>query len=240
MRQAVFLQRASTPEIRFDARTCRSARRCYCDARQVGQALINLLKNAAESIQGRDARGAAGRDRRRGRTPAPQQMAVSVADNGRGLPSRRPRAADRALCHDPRQGHRPWPRHRQKDHGRSSRRVAARRSARGAVRGVRLVFIAPGAAAERRTARGEGEGGPWRMTILVVDDEADIRALICGILNDEGYETRGAGDQRRGAGGDPRAPAVAGDSRHLAARQRTRRAGDPEDRPPRRARTCRC
>ena len=28
--------------------------------------------------------------------------------------------------------------------------------------------------------------------ILVVDDEADIRALICGILNDEGYETREA------------------------------------------------
>ncbi len=28
--------------------------------------------------------------------------------------------------------------------------------------------------------------------ILVVDDEADIRALICGVLNDEGYETREA------------------------------------------------
>ncbi len=28
--------------------------------------------------------------------------------------------------------------------------------------------------------------------ILVVDDEADIRTLICGILNDEGYETREA------------------------------------------------
>src|SRR5665213_1220650 len=29
--------------------------------------------------------------------------------------------------------------------------------------------------------------------ILVVDDEADIRALICGILSDEGYTARGAG-----------------------------------------------
>ncbi|MDE1902866.1 MAG: sigma-54-dependent Fis family transcriptional regulator [Alphaproteobacteria bacterium] len=29
--------------------------------------------------------------------------------------------------------------------------------------------------------------------ILVVDDEADIRALICGVLSDEGYETREAG-----------------------------------------------
>ena len=28
--------------------------------------------------------------------------------------------------------------------------------------------------------------------ILVVDDEADIRMLICGVLADEGYETRQA------------------------------------------------
>lgn len=32
------------------------------------------------------------------------------------------------------------------------------------------------------------------LDILVVDDEADIRELISGILNDEGYETRVAGD----------------------------------------------
>ena len=30
--------------------------------------------------------------------------------------------------------------------------------------------------------------------ILIVDDEADIRMLIGGILADEGYETRDAGD----------------------------------------------
>ena len=30
--------------------------------------------------------------------------------------------------------------------------------------------------------------------ILIVDDEPDIRMLIDGILRDEGYETRGAGD----------------------------------------------
>src|ERR1700761_1115994 len=30
--------------------------------------------------------------------------------------------------------------------------------------------------------------------ILVVDDEADIRALMCGILEDEGYQTRQAGN----------------------------------------------
>ena len=30
--------------------------------------------------------------------------------------------------------------------------------------------------------------------ILIVDDEPDIRLLIDGVLRDEGYETRGAGD----------------------------------------------
>ena len=30
--------------------------------------------------------------------------------------------------------------------------------------------------------------------ILIVDDEEDIRDLIAGILRDEGYETRVAGD----------------------------------------------
>ncbi|HWI26873.1 MAG TPA: response regulator, partial [Stellaceae bacterium] len=30
--------------------------------------------------------------------------------------------------------------------------------------------------------------------ILVVDDEADIRMLMCGILKDEGYQTREAGN----------------------------------------------
>ncbi|ABS64734.1 two component, sigma54 specific, transcriptional regulator, Fis family [Parvibaculum lavamentivorans DS-1] len=33
--------------------------------------------------------------------------------------------------------------------------------------------------------------------ILIVDDEADIRELVSGILNDEGYDTRSAGDSDR-------------------------------------------
>ena len=33
-----------------------------------------------------------------------------------------------------------------------------------------------------------------RLSILIVDDEADIRQLIAGILEDEGYETRQAGN----------------------------------------------
>ena len=32
------------------------------------------------------------------------------------------------------------------------------------------------------------------LDILIVDDEADIRRLIAGILEDEGFESREAGD----------------------------------------------
>ncbi|MGL4542649.1 MAG: response regulator, partial [Polymorphobacter sp.] len=32
------------------------------------------------------------------------------------------------------------------------------------------------------------------LEILIVDDEEDIRALISGVLDDEGYSTRSAGD----------------------------------------------
>src|SRR4051794_27830714 len=35
---------------------------------------------------------------------------------------------------------------------------------------------------------------PMAHEILIVDDEPDIRMLIDGILRDEGYEVRGAGD----------------------------------------------
>ena len=33
-----------------------------------------------------------------------------------------------------------------------------------------------------------------KLDILVVDDETDIRELVAGVLEDEGYETRGAAD----------------------------------------------
>ncbi|HUH86052.1 MAG TPA: ATP-binding protein, partial [Stellaceae bacterium] len=85
VRQAVFLQRAASPEIRFDT-DIPPAARLACDARLVSQALVNLLKNAVESIQGRD--GAAlpqGVIAVRLRD-AGGQVVLSVEDNGRGLP----------------------------------------------------------------------------------------------------------------------------------------------------------
>jgi two-component system nitrogen regulation sensor histidine kinase NtrY len=84
VRQAAFLQRTSTPEIRFTLDVPERAL-LHCDARQVSQALVNILKNAAESIQGRDAPAPPG-EIAVSVAATPQQVAVSVADNGRGLP----------------------------------------------------------------------------------------------------------------------------------------------------------
>jgi two-component system, NtrC family, nitrogen regulation sensor histidine kinase NtrY len=83
----VFLERTAHPKIAFDMRFAARPVPLRCDARLVGQALINILKNAVESIEGRIAEGG----------PAPsgqivvsvetgRHVAITVADNGKGLP----------------------------------------------------------------------------------------------------------------------------------------------------------
>jgi two-component system nitrogen regulation response regulator NtrX len=53
--------------------------------------------------------------------------------------------------------------------------------------------------------------------ILVVDDETDIRELIGGILEDEGYEARLAANSDDALAAICRAPPIHGGSGHLAA-----------------------
>jgi two-component system, NtrC family, nitrogen regulation sensor histidine kinase NtrY len=84
VRQAAFLQRTATPEIHVDL-DLPGPVRLACDARQVSQALVNLLKNAAESIQAREGAVPPGMIALRVREAA-QQTALVVEDNGRGLP----------------------------------------------------------------------------------------------------------------------------------------------------------
>ena len=55
--------------------------------------------------------------------------------------------------------------------------------------------------------------------ILIVDDEADIRELVAGILQDEGYATRTARDSDEALAAIDDAPAEPGVPRHLAAGQ---------------------
>jgi two-component system nitrogen regulation sensor histidine kinase NtrY len=86
VRQALFLQRNGAPDVTFDGDLPDEPVMLYCDSRQVGQALTNILKNAVESIQGRD--GGAGDPghislRLYGQAG---QVVVDIADNGKGLP----------------------------------------------------------------------------------------------------------------------------------------------------------
>src|SRR6267378_5974909 len=88
VRQAVFLQRTAHPEIAFDTIFPARPVTVRCDARLVGQAVINIVKNAIESIETRIVEQSGG--------PAGQisvsvteeagQAAVIVEDNGKGLP----------------------------------------------------------------------------------------------------------------------------------------------------------
>jgi two-component system nitrogen regulation sensor histidine kinase NtrY len=86
--QAVFLERTAHPRIAFETRFAARPVSVHCDARLVVQALINILKNAVESIEARIVQG----------EPEPPGMilvsladegrvAVTVEDNGKGLPA---------------------------------------------------------------------------------------------------------------------------------------------------------
>jgi two-component system nitrogen regulation sensor histidine kinase NtrY len=85
--QAVVLERTAHPRVGFVTRFAARPVPLRCDARLVGQALINVIKNALEAIEGRIAET--------GATPPGQivvtveaggPVAVTVDDNGKGLP----------------------------------------------------------------------------------------------------------------------------------------------------------
>ncbi|HEY6982916.1 ATP-binding protein [Reyranella sp.] len=87
--QALFLQRSGNADIRYHAHLPDHAVPLICDRRQVGQVLTNILKNAAEAIEGRDARDT--------ESLPPGEISltlhddrasvrITVEDNGKGLP----------------------------------------------------------------------------------------------------------------------------------------------------------
>jgi two-component system, NtrC family, nitrogen regulation sensor histidine kinase NtrY len=81
-RQSVFLQRSAFPQIRFTV-TGEIKELVACDRRQIGQAVTNLLKNAAEALQGAEV--AAGTVDVKLET-ANDRPEIAVEDNGPGLP----------------------------------------------------------------------------------------------------------------------------------------------------------
>jgi two-component system nitrogen regulation sensor histidine kinase NtrY len=88
--QALFLQRNGNPDIRYASHLPAQPVALNCDRRQVSQVLTNILKNSAEAIEGREAKGDA---------PLPPgeisltladdggTVRIVIEDNGKGLPT---------------------------------------------------------------------------------------------------------------------------------------------------------
>jgi len=87
--QAIFLQQAANPSITYSTDMPPDGLELTCDAQQIGQALTNLLKNAAEAIEGRiAATGSADPpgEIRLTLRESDDDVVLSIEDNGRGLP----------------------------------------------------------------------------------------------------------------------------------------------------------
>lgn len=88
--QALFLQRNAQPLITFESTLPETPVSWHVDRRQIGQALTNLLKNAGEAIDGRDAPPDGGKLPPGRISLSLQQdtrgVRVVIEDNGRGLP----------------------------------------------------------------------------------------------------------------------------------------------------------
>jgi two-component system nitrogen regulation sensor histidine kinase NtrY len=87
LRQAVFAQRVASPEMVVEMEEPPQGQVLTCDERMVGQALANILKNAAEAVSGRNLANGEGRIQAALRLEG-ETLSFVVEDNGVGLPSR--------------------------------------------------------------------------------------------------------------------------------------------------------
>ena len=89
LRQAVFAQRVATPEIDVSAEEPLPAVVLAADGRMVGQALANILKNAAEAVEARRAAAPGTRGRILARLVEEETaLSFEIEDDGVGLPER--------------------------------------------------------------------------------------------------------------------------------------------------------
>jgi two-component system nitrogen regulation sensor histidine kinase NtrY len=84
LREALVLQRDAHPEIRYETRFAEPPPKVHCDRRLIGQALTNLLQNAADAVAMRAAEGAGWIEARVEAEGG--QVRFVVADDGVGLP----------------------------------------------------------------------------------------------------------------------------------------------------------
>ncbi|MGB7655448.1 MAG: ATP-binding protein [Novosphingobium sp.] len=92
-RQALFLQEVAHPDINYAFTADADLGIMACDRHQFGQAMTNVLKNAAEAVE---ARAKLESDHFRGRIQvnlrgSPEEVEVTISDNGTGLPQDRER-----------------------------------------------------------------------------------------------------------------------------------------------------
>lgn len=95
VRQAIFLQEVAHPSIRFAAEGSHDGSEVYCDRRQIGQAVTNILKNAVEAIEARQQaeQGYAGAVTATVFRQEPY-LVLTLDDNGIGLPADRDRIVE--------------------------------------------------------------------------------------------------------------------------------------------------
>ena len=89
LRQAVFAQRVAYPDVACELEEPLPSAALNCDARMVGQALANVLKNAGEAVSARKLAepDLEGRISARMRVDG-QSLTIEVEDNGVGLPAK--------------------------------------------------------------------------------------------------------------------------------------------------------
>ncbi|ATQ42986.1 sensor histidine kinase NtrY-like [Caulobacter mirabilis] len=87
LRQAVFAQRVASPKIEVSMDDPPEGVVLSCDERMVGQALANILKNAAEAVSASDPAPGAGRIHAALKLDG-SKLIFEIEDNGVGLPSR--------------------------------------------------------------------------------------------------------------------------------------------------------
>ena len=83
-RQTLFLHEVAHPNIHFALKGADPGPHLVCDRRQIGQALTNLVKNAAEAIDGEGRVTLA-------LSEGPGKVCIQVSDTGIGLPANRER-----------------------------------------------------------------------------------------------------------------------------------------------------
>jgi two-component system nitrogen regulation sensor histidine kinase NtrY len=92
-RQALFLHEVAHPAIRFELHTPDPVPMVVCDRRQLGQALINVVKNAVEAVEARAGEGGVGAIVMTVRANA-DHLTIELADDGIGLPAERERLTE--------------------------------------------------------------------------------------------------------------------------------------------------